>query len=142
MKNPDKYIRKAFLDALQPLNYSVYDKRVPKTLSPLQYIILSSQTNVDNQLGRACRVQDCTIVLDLFVLQSLSYVSSAAIDDMLEQVLNAVNHTSIHVPYFQLNLIERDGTPRDLSFDTDTQSILRKVVTYRLEIEELTHVTP
>lgn len=142
MKNPDKYIRKAFLDALQPLSYGVYDKRVPKTVSPSQYIVISSQTQLDNQLGRACKVQDCTIVLDLFVIQVLSYVKSAAIDDMWENVKNAINPSTIHIAGFQLNDIHVDGTPRPLDFDTDTQSILRKGITYRLEVEELIEVLP
>lgn len=137
MKNPDKHIRKAFNDALFPLGFSVYEKRVPKTASPLQYILVSSQTNVDKALGRGCKVHDCTIVIDLFVMQSLSYVSSVAIDDMLEAVMNQVRKDTINIPFFQLNSIERDGTPKDLSFDTSVQSILRKVITYRLVVDEL-----
>ena len=136
MINPDKHIRKAFYTRLTSQGMQVFDKRVPKSYEPgAKYIVISSQTQVDDRLGRGCLHRDCTIVLDLFVLQDLSYVSSAVMDDYLEEVMNLID-SSLTIDHFTLHSLERDGTPRDLSFDTDTLSVLRKVVTYRLRLKD------
>ncbi|PTX14457.1 hypothetical protein C8N40_111122 [Pontibacter mucosus] len=142
MINPDKHIRKAFYNRLTAAGLQVFDTAVPKSYEPgPKYIIITNQTQVDDQLGRACTHRDCTIVLDLFVLQDLSYVSSAVMDDFYEQVMNLIDNT-LQVENFQLHSIQRDGTPRNMPVNTGTLSILRKVITYRLRLKELTHVEP
>lgn len=142
MINPDKHIRKAFYERLTSAGLKVYDKRVPKsTQAGDAYIVISSQTQLDDYLGRGCTHLDCTIVLDLFVLQDISYVSSIPLDDLHEQVLNLIDST-LNIANFQLHDIRREGTARDLSFDTDTLSILRKVLTYRLRLKPLPIVEP
>jgi hypothetical protein len=142
MINPDKHIRTAFYERLTAAGIKVYDSAIPKSVEAGDtYIVISNQTQLDDYLGRGCTHLDCTIVLDLTVLQDVSYISSSEMDDFYQQVMNLIDHT-LEIAHFQLHSIQRDGTPRNLPVTTDTLSILRKIVTYRLRLKPLPVVEP
>lgn len=68
--NPNKYIRKAFFDALNNINVDgnvikVYDERVTGATIPAHYIILSTQTKRENKYTKCSDRWDCDILIDI-----------------------------------------------------------------------------
>lgn len=68
--SPDKYIRKAFFDALAGLmvdtfQIPVYDERVTGTSVKPHYILLSTQTKRQNKFTKCADRWDCDILIDI-----------------------------------------------------------------------------
>lgn len=136
MKNPNKYIRQAYMAALAGIDVPVYDMKVPKSVipHPEPYILLSAQTKTQNSMGRGCHAEDCTITLDIISVQALGYGSRAVLDDTEEQVHNAIS-AGISVAGFSVISTRREDS-YDASLDTDAQSVYRRILRYRHVLEE------
>lgn len=68
--NPNKYIRKAFFEALNNITVDgnvikVYDERVTGATVPQHYILLSTQTKRENKYTKCGDRWDCDILLDI-----------------------------------------------------------------------------
>lgn len=68
--NPNKYIRKAFFDALNNISVDgnqikCYDERVTGSTVPAHYIILSTQSKRENKYTKCSDRWDCDILIDI-----------------------------------------------------------------------------
>lgn len=68
--SPDKYIRKAFFDALNGLTVDtfqipVYDERITGTSVKPHYILLSTQTKSQNKFTKCSDRWNCDILIDI-----------------------------------------------------------------------------
>lgn len=137
MVNPDKYIRKAYVDMCSAFAPS-WEGGIPKTVNPLPatYILITNQTRNETEVSKG--VEDeansqrewlCTITIDINHVQPLGYFGSAIVDDIEEQIMNILASDQLVVPGF----IVKETTfvlSQPLTGSNTTQTITRKVVTY------------
>lgn len=135
MINPNKHIRKAIVDSLLP-NTRVFYKRVPKDIeTPREYVIMNSQSKRMAFNAKGCYEWICTINLDCWVHTVQGMPPSVVIDDLEEIVLNAMSGLEVGGGFTTkyVNLIDQN----DLSIETDSESIERRVLIYELWINKI-----
>ena len=93
--NPNRWIRKAFYDALTGLVVSgnqikTYDERITGNEVPLHYILLSTQTKSQNKYTKCADRWDCTILLDIITTYPATGNTGSKLlaEDIEEQVIN------------------------------------------------------
>lgn len=133
-KNPDKWIRKGIIDAM-PTGTPIYDMQVPSTKYPKEYIILSTQTKLDNENNKCSGQWDCTILLDL--VSRFSGTGNPGnrevVNDLEELVIS--NMSGFGVQGFNVFRIVLESS-RSLDTLTDTQNVFRQLVRYRIILSE------
>lgn len=138
MKNPDKYIRAAYISALTSASgLPVFDGSISISVNnlPDKYFLIGTQTKNPTATSKNGWEWSCTVEIQCISVQDKGFRSSAAVDDMEEYVLSAGR--SLSVPVF--NLISTtyiDSIRSDIESQTNT--IGRKIVAYRhwLNMEE------
>lgn len=143
MKNPSKYIRKAYLALLADIGTPIYDRRVPKDVTPIPAtrVIISSQTNSPSNQTNCGRGWTCSILLDIINEQPTGYVNSATIDDIEELISNRIDlwtasHTDISIPPFTVYQTQFSDS-HDIEIETQTVTIARRVIRYTHRINGL-----
>lgn len=135
--NPDKHIRIAYIQALQAATgLKVWHRKVPKNISPIpsKYIILDTQSknetvNAKNNDERETYFEWLvTLDVNIYNVNQVGYSNADVVDD-LEQIVISVIRQGIDIPNFNnknTNILES----QDLSADTTTQSIDRKMIKF------------
>lgn len=132
MKNPDKYIRKAYLAIIQSIGLKGYDKRIPSDkATPTTYVILSTQTKEEANITKCGKEWFCSILLDIVSKQPKGVVNSSIVDDIEEQIDNLVNiRKGIVVDGFTVTETKLESSASD-EIETDSEYISRKLLRYR-----------
>lgn len=87
--NPKKYIRKAIIDALP--DYAVFDTSVPiDSPYPDTYITIDNINLSPTEVTKTCFEWHCDLYINLWQVQEKGFASSVSVEDMEEDVLNAV----------------------------------------------------
>lgn len=133
MVNPNKYIRKALYDAINPL-YNCYDTNVTGNSSPTQYVIISTQDKVDDNATKCGHRWEVATLLDIVCIYNGSgnVGSRVANDDMQENIENAIEN--LQVPGYNV-LIQRNEYPSNLDSSTSTQTVFRNFIRVVLTLE-------
>lgn len=132
-----KAIRKAYfttlngavLNGLDPI--PVYDTfALPEDVN-YPYIIISTQTNLQNRIDR-CRFWNCTILIDI-VTGDIDPIGRDLSEDIAEQIENLINPSNyedlvLEGGYEIGNTFTDSDT--DLQSKNDTHYIYRKILTY------------
>lgn len=130
--NPNKYIRKAYLDALVNVGFPIWDKRIPKDIDPpARYGLLDSQTKNETVKAKSLTSLTyfewlCTIDLNLYHVNDKGFTESSIVDDMEEAVINIIR-PGISIPNFQNKNVDIINSI-DLNTETTTESIDRRVL--------------
>lgn len=132
MINPAKYVRKSIIDALAPL--PVWANRVPKNQmpTPASYCLITSQGKSEYAICKRGNEWQVNLNLDFFHVGALGFDYSAILDDIIETAIpkmKELKSPNIKVKNVFLEL------ERDLSFDTVTNSVNRKVLSYLIWID-------
>lgn len=137
MINPDKHIRKFFVDTLNNIEVdgktiTIHDYRVPQNKDA--YILMINQSmdpNYDNKCGKYRWT--CRITLDIVTIYKNNQGSRLLADNIKEEVMSLTK--DIDIDNF---LIENQEMtfPDDLHFLDNTQSIFRKLINYELILIE------
>lgn len=145
MTSPDKYIRLAYITALESATgVKVWHKKVPKNVTaPTKYIILDSLTKNETERSKPDGSGNsqtrfewlCTIDVNIYNVNQAGYTSSAVVDDLEQIVLNVVRGGIVSVQGFH-NKDTRILESLDLSVETSTQSIDRKLVKFEHWLNE------
>lgn len=127
--NPSKYIRLSIINALAPLK--VWSNRVPKnvTPTPTTYALIQS---LGKQEYAECKTGNEWLVsvdVDFYHLGTLGYDYSTILDDEIQRCLPFIY--TITSPNIRIKNVDLEFE-RDLSFDTATNSINRKVLTFQI----------
>ena len=132
MVNPSKYVKVAVLNAVRSTNIPVWYKRKPKSTGGNEYAILTSVNKNPIDRGKTCFDWSIQVVIDLWSVGVQGYPpTDNSLEDMEEKVLTVMD--SIVVDGFHVyDRILQQQT--DLSVETNTQSIERKVLTYELQL--------
>lgn len=145
MVNPDKYIRKAYIDMCNAF-LPTWEAGVPKTVSPIPaiYGLITNQTRNQTEESKGIEGEPdsnnewlCTITIDLNRVQPSGYFGSAPLDDIEQNIANIVENDGLVVPGFivkETNLI----LSQPLTGSTSTQSITRKIITYEHWLNNVT----
>lgn len=141
MKNPDKYVRKAYLAALGNITLGsvhipVFDERVPINIKPipLTRIIISSQDKTRDSETKCGHGWECSILLDVISEQNVSFVNASIVDDIEEQISNQIDiwqaiRNEILMPPFVCYYTKFSDSHR-IVLETDTTTIIRKLIRY------------
>jgi len=129
--NPSKYIRAAYIARLKSITgLNVWDKLVPKNITqPTMYIILDGQAKNEtvNAKGEYFEWLS-TIDVNIYRINEKGYSAGASIDDIEEQVLNAIRF-GVPIAGFS-NKNTKIIESMTLDAETTTQSIDRRVIKF------------
>lgn len=133
MVNPNKYVRKALYDAINPL-YDCFDTNVTGNKNPTQYVIISTQDKVDDPATKCGMRVIVSTLLDLVCIYNGSgnVGSRVANDDMQENIENAIEN--LQVTGYNV-LIQRNEYPSNLDSSTSTQTVFRNFIRVILTLE-------
>lgn len=139
MKNPNKYIRSAFVTALgSATGLGVYDQGIPIDLQPLpdKYVLVKNQSKGRFAVSKHNDEWLCSFSLDINSVNEKGFNSSVAVDDIEEAILTAA--PSVQIPGFTLKWTRLvDSIPFD-PLETSTHTINRTVLLYELWLNKAT----
>ena len=131
MYNPDKYIRKAYIDAIElATGLSVYDTSIPKDVQPLpkQYILITAQSKQRTSISKQLWEWQCQVRVDIVSVNDMGYHSSVSVEDIEEIVISTIEAGLTIQNFNNKSTRFLDSTP--LPTETVTESIDRKIVDY------------
>ena len=136
MRTPDKWIRKYFSEALSNLvvngkNIPISDFRLP--LNSDAYILMTTQDKTHDQETKCNKVWNFQQTLDIVTVYPGNTGSRLLCDDIHEAVINACN--TITVENFTVLDKGYEFAP-DLSSQTSTQTIFRKIIIFNIKLKE------
>lgn len=136
MKNPDKYLRKGYLQALSGVGITAYDKKVPIDISPpSSYVLVSSQAKTTTERNKSDFDWNSRITLDIINVNMAGLANTAIVDDLEEKCITAIeNGISMDKFYIKSNY---QISSLNLDIDGKTQSIERRVLLYEHWVSEI-----
>ncbi len=134
MRNPDKWIRKYFANTLNGLTVNGVNVPIYDTLSGAgkAYIIMSTMAKEESNEVKCEMRWNCEITLDIVTIYDKKG-SRVLVDDISEAVVN--NCEDISIENFTVLDYKREY-PADISVNTGTQSIFRKLIKYNLKLKQ------
>jgi len=148
--NPDKYLRAAYITALESATgLKVWHKRIPKNVTaPSKYIILDSLSKNETLIAKPSEGENkntyfewaCTVDVNIYNVNVAGYSNAAQVDDVEQKVISIVR-SGIEIPNFK-NRDTRILESLDLSAETTTQSIDRKMVKFEHVLDRVEVITP
>lgn len=134
-KNPDKWIRKGIITALGT-THKVYDMRVPGVTIPQSYVLLSTQTKLDNENNKCSGQWDCTILLDVNTrfTGNGNPGDRVQVNDIEDYIIPRMQ--SISVDGFKLFRIVLESST-SLDNITDTMNVFRQLIRFRIVLDEV-----
>lgn len=140
-KNPNKWLRKAFFDALNNIEVNgeqipCYDERVSGKKIPKYYILLSTQSKSEDKISKCGSVWDCDILLDIVTTyDSTSNPGSKMFaEDIEEAVIKAQNNIVID-SQFVINKRDLVSSDSVVTIGTTTNAF-RQLIRYSYRIIE------
>lgn len=130
MVNPDKYIRKAYVDMCNEF-VTTWEAGVPKNIIPVPptYAIISNQTRNPTERSKCGYEWMCSITVDINHVRNVGYFGSAIVDDIEESIINVLESDQLVVPGFVVKQT-RFIQSQPLTASSSTQTITRKVLVY------------
>lgn len=136
MRTPDKWIRKYFSEKLTGLivngkTIEISDFNLPQNSS--HYILMTTQDKTHDQETKCNKVWNFSQTLDIVTIYSGFSGSRVLCDDIHEAVLNACENIQVE----NFKVLDKGYTfAPDLSTQTSTQSIFRKIIIFNLKLQE------
>lgn len=133
MVNPNKHIRKAIFDAVNPI-YTCFDMQVTGNLNPTQYVIISTQ---DKEIDKATKCGNrwgVSTLLDIVCIYNGqgNTGSRLANDDMENAILALIEN--ITISGFRV-VNRRYEFPSNLDSSSSTQTVYRNFIRLVLTLE-------
>lgn len=148
MVNPDTYIRTKYISLFASITSGgnpvpVYDKLVPKSIVPVPptRIVITSQTKNQANTTKCGHDWATVITLDVIHEHPQGYADTAILDDIEQQISDLIDLPGEDVdfsPFICYNT--QVHTPIDLSYETPTLSIGRKVLRFEHQLSGLVSV--
>lgn len=130
MINPDKYIRKAYVDGLtSATGLGVYDNGIPIPANIAKsHIVLSNQSKEPFSRDKCGYEWLCRIDIDIYAFNPKGFSSSVATDDIEEQVLTFIESGFNVGGGFDTKMARLIDTYNFAPVESDTHTINRKRV--------------
>lgn len=137
LKNPNKYIRKAYLDALVSVGVPGWDKRLPADIEiPQTYYLISNQTKTEIQRTKCDKAWQVVTTIDIYHRENRGFSDSAVVDDLEELITDSLApsvQTDLPVsPFTVYNTFVE--SPVDLPQETVNETILHRALRFRVII--------
>lgn len=127
--SPDKYIRKAYIEALANAGVPVYAKKVPIDKNiPQKYILLSTQTKQRTAISKNGWEWNTQITVDIVFKGAKGVSQGDKVDDVEGAVIDAIEN-GITVDGFAVKSTDLISS-QPLDSETPTQSIERRILIY------------
>lgn len=135
LKNPNKYVRKAYITALANIGVPVYDKKLPADVGLLEtYVLIQGQTKSETLRTKCGKGWQVYTNIDIYYRSNRGYADSAVIDDLEELITDALApsvQTDLAIPPFTVYNTFVDE-PTDLPQETANETILHRVLRFRV----------
>ncbi len=137
---PDKYVRKAIqavLNGIEVNGHTIncYTYRVSGVDDPSHYILMTTQTNIVDNLNKCEDVWDSSILIDVvtrFTRQGNPSTKTLA-DDIMDEVRNLTNDLTLTGG---LEVIEqKQSFPQEFNDISDEEVVYRKLMRLELKIK-------
>lgn len=136
---PDKWVRKAIFDKLNNIvvdgnTIRCFDTRVTGRKIPLNYVLMTTQTNSVNKTNKCEDFWESSILLDIFTTYGATgnTGSRELADNILESVKDLTNDLVLDIASGLSIHDQTQDFPNDINTLTQTENIFRKLM--RLEI--------
>lgn len=131
MVNPNKHIRKAYIDQLADIGVPIWSHKVPKTVKPkpLKYVLISSQTKNETEKDKCGFEWLCSVTLDITSVLGQGQSNMAALDDLEELILSRIDDD---LPVGEGFVVKSADIveSRDVVFETQSQTVERRILIY------------
>lgn len=138
MTNPDKYLRKAYIAALQAQGLTVYNKSIPVDTIPVpqEYILIESQSKQTTERSKTEFEWLSRVTLHIVKIDTRGFTSTSSVDDMEEKCINVAENITLVDNFYvkSHDLIES----MNLDMDFKTGGIERRVLIYEHWLAEIT----
>lgn len=135
LKNPNKYIRKAYLTALAGIGVPIYDKRLPADIEiPEKYVLIQGQTKTEALRTKCGKSWQSYTNIDIYVRSNRGFADSAEVDDLEELITNALapsTQTDLPVENFTVYNTFVDESV-DLPQEFGNETVLHRVLRFRI----------
>lgn len=129
MLNPDKYLRKGYLAALQAQGLTVYNKTLPTSGTiPDVYVLVVSQSKQVTEQSKEAFEWNCKVTLHIVNLNTRGYTTTTLVDDAEEKCINAIQN-GILVDHFAVKSADQTES-MNLDITDKTVTIERRVLIY------------
>lgn len=127
--SPDKYIRKAYIEALANAGVPVYAKKIPIDKNiPQKCILLSTQTKQRTAISKNGWEWNTQITVDIVFVGAKGVSQTDKVDDVEGAVIDAIE-SGITVDGFAVKSTDLISS-QPLDSETPTQSIERRILIY------------
>lgn len=138
MINPNKYIRQSIIQAVSPI--PCWDNMVPKnvTTTPNSYCLITSMGKQEFARAKNCYEWLVSLNIEVIHVGSLGYSYSAVLDDMIANIIpkmKSLTNNTIRIKNVNLEF------ENDLSFNSTTNTINRKILSYEVWCDYQEEVT-
>lgn len=139
MRNPDKYLRAAYLEALTAAGLTVYLKKIPPSVSPIpqEYILITSQTKTTTERSKTDFEWISRITLNIVKINASGYASTTTVDDMEEICISVIESGFIMDTFAVKSTYQIDSMNLDIEGPNDTVTIERRVLLYEHWVSQL-----
>lgn len=135
--NPNKYVRIGYIARIKAITgLPVWYKKIPRNTTPVPkvYILLDSQSKNETVQSKSTSERmlnfewRTTIDVNIYSVKDPGFSDASVVDDIEEKVLNEIRN-GVAIPSFKNKDVQiLEST--DLSIDTDTMSIDRKLIKF------------
>ncbi len=134
LKNPNKYVRKKYIQLLAGIGVPVYDKRVPSDIEiPQTYILIQSQSKTETNRTKCDKLWRSETSLDLYTRAIRGSADSAILDD-LEETVSALIAPDVNTDIQFDNFVTYNTIvmqPQDAPMDTPQETILHRILRFQ-----------
>lgn len=137
-KNPDKYVRKAYLAALTDQGLTAFNKTIPVDLNPVPevYVLIESQSKQPTEQSKDDFEWNSKVILHIVNVNPRGYTATSLVDDAEEKCINAVQN-GILVDSFYVKSADMIES-QNLDMTDKTNTIERRVLIYEHWLAEIT----
>lgn len=130
--NPNKHIRKAIFDIVNPL-YPCFDMQITGNKTPQEYVLMTSQSTQIDKATKCNYRWECSLLLDIVTIYKGSGNTGSRVkgDDIQSEIYELIKN--IEIPNYIV--INRTFVFQDsLSLKTPTENIFRNFIRVELLI--------
>lgn len=135
LKNPNKYIRKAYITALSGIGVPVYDKRLPPDIEiPERYVLIQGQTKTETLRTKCGKCWQSYTNVDIFDRSNRGFADSSQLDDLEELITDALapsTQTDLAVDNFTVYNTFVDESV-DIPQEFGNETVLHRVLRFRI----------
>lgn len=137
MRNPDKYLRAAYITALAGQGLTAYDKKVPidQQPPPSTYILVASQTKTTTVRSKTDFEWNSRITLNIISVNPVGVSKTSVVDDMEEKCITVIENGILVSGFYVKSTYQISSL--NLDIDGKTNSIERRVLLYEHWVAEI-----